>query len=326
MNSIKTLKLPGLTFVFTFLLLSAIQIKPGTPLLLLERFLPNGGWIEIVILSVYAAVLVQKLFDVQNVEKWRRISWLLFSVVFFSQFVLGVFVNVTFLMTGKLHIPVPALILSGSIYRMQISFMPILFLSTILLSGPAWCSHLCYFGALDNFAASLPRNRKIKLTNKKTWKHTLLLIVVLITVVFRNIGVSQIFAATAAITFGIIGLIIILLWSRNNNKMVHCTLYCPIGTIVNYLKYISPFRLKIDHSCTNCMVCIPSCRYDALTPKDITNKKPGITCTLCGECLSSCKTNSFRYSFFKLEGDIARKIYLAVSVCLHAAFLGVARI
>lgn len=46
------------------------------------------------------------------------------------------------------------MILAGPIYRGHISVMTILFLSTVVLSGPAWCSHLCYFGAIDNLAAS----------------------------------------------------------------------------------------------------------------------------------------------------------------------------
>ena len=54
-------------------------------------------------------------------------------------------------MTGKLHLPVPMMILAGPIYRGHTSVMSILFLSTLILSGPAWCSHLCYFGAIDNY-------------------------------------------------------------------------------------------------------------------------------------------------------------------------------
>ncbi|HDJ22855.1 MAG TPA: 4Fe-4S binding protein [Candidatus Aminicenantes bacterium] len=62
-----------------------------------------------------------------------------------------------FLMTGKLHLPVPALILAGPIYRGTLSFMLILFLVTIVLVGPAWCSHLCYVGAWDDIACRRKR-------------------------------------------------------------------------------------------------------------------------------------------------------------------------
>ena len=50
-------------------------------------------------------------------------------------------------MTGKLHLPVPALIVAGPVYRGSVGFMLILFLCTILLVGPAWCSHLALHAA-----------------------------------------------------------------------------------------------------------------------------------------------------------------------------------
>ncbi|HHJ09824.1 MAG TPA: hypothetical protein ENK25_02915 [Bacteroidetes bacterium] len=54
-------------------------------------------------------------------------------------------------MTGKLHLPTPAMILAGPAYRREIGFMTWLFLSTIILNGPALCSHLCYMVSLDYF-------------------------------------------------------------------------------------------------------------------------------------------------------------------------------
>jgi ferredoxin-type protein NapH len=50
--------------------------------------------------------------------------------------------------------------------------MTILFLSTVLLSGPAWCSYFCYFGALDNAAAQGRPDRK-PIKNKWLWKYSL---------------------------------------------------------------------------------------------------------------------------------------------------------
>ena len=90
--------------------------------------------------------------DPAKVSRWRKYTWFVFSVVFFSQLLLGLLVSDKFLMTGKLHLPVPMMILAGPIYRGHTSVMTILFLSTVILSGPAWCSHLCYFGAIDNLA------------------------------------------------------------------------------------------------------------------------------------------------------------------------------
>jgi ferredoxin len=226
---------------------------------------------------------------------------------------------------GKLHLPVPAIILAGPIYRLEIGFMTILFLSTIILSGPAWCSHLCYFGALDTInVKGKPEKGRIK--NRTAFKVTFLALVILGAIIMRVAGSSFLTAAIAGGTFGIAGIVIIILLSRKKGKMVHCTVYCPIGTLVNYLRFVNPFRMYIDNNCTECNLCTKFCRYDALNFQDIQNKKPGITCTLCGDCVSSCHTGSIKYKFFNLDHERSRNLYLIITVSLHALFLALARL
>lgn len=108
-------------------LLIIVQVVPAKPLLLLERLFPLGGWIQINIAIIYGALLCYKMQDRKERPKWRIRAWLLFSIVFFGQLLLGILVNPVFLMTGKLHLPVPAVILAGPLYRMEGLFMPILF-------------------------------------------------------------------------------------------------------------------------------------------------------------------------------------------------------
>ena len=103
--------------------------------------------------------------------------------------------------------------------------------------------------------------------------------------------------------------------------------WCPIGTIVNYSRFVNPFRMVIDQdSCTLCNVCTIHCRYDALNRSDIERGKPAITCTLCGDCVSSCHAGSIKYKFFRLSPDAARKFYLFLTISVHAVFLALARI
>ena len=130
-----------------------------------------------------------------------------------------------------------------------------------------------------------------------------------------------------AIGFGMIGLGLILLLSRREGRMVHCTAYCPIGTIVNLGRFINPLRLRIDRdSCTECMACTSKCKYDALNPKDIAKRKPALSCTLCGDCLSSCHAGSLQYRFPGLSSQRARQLFLLISISLHAATMALARI
>jgi polyferredoxin len=204
--------------------------------------------------------------------------------------------------------------------------MPILFLSTVLITGPAWCSHLCYFGSVDNWASSSKTLRNVPLKNKMLIKHSFLAIFVVTALVFHLAGVPPLWATISGALAGVTGLAIIIFFSRRKNKMVHCTMYCPVGTLVSYIRFISPFRMSITNNCTVCMACTLKCRYDALNLNDIKSGKPGRTCTLCGECVSSCHQQSIRYHFLGLPADKARNLYLILTISLHACFLVLARI
>jgi polyferredoxin len=322
-------KLPGLplaVFLLILVLLVPVQLKVENPMLLLERFVSGGGWFEIPLIGLYGAIVAYHMQDPAKVQVWRRFTWLAFSVVFFSQLILGLLGYERFLMTGKLHLPIPMMILAGPVYRGSISVMTILFLSTLILSGPAWCSHLCYFGSIDSISAR-GKTRRTPIRNKWALKSTVLLLVIAAALVLRWMGVSAQTSTLLAIGFGVIGLGLILLISRKEGRMVHCTAYCPIGTIVNLGRFVNPLRLSIDReSCTECMACSTKCKYDALNPRNISARKPGITCTLCGDCLSSCHAGSIHYRFPGLSSHGARQLFLLISISLHAATMALARI
>jgi len=323
--NLKQYKLSIIVFILTFLLLAFVQIKLDRPMLLAERFVKGGGWIEIFLIASYGAFIVNKMKDPVNVPKWRRITWTGFSIVFFSQLFIGLVGFDKFLMTGKLHLPIPMMILAGPIYRGQLSVMTILFLSTIILTGPAWCSQLCYFGAFDNLAAGGKTSKEI-LKYKSVIKSTVLILVIAIAIFLRWMKIDILASTLIAVAFGLAGITIMILFSLKKKKMVHCVMYCPIGTIVNIFKNINPFRLYIDQSCTLCMNCTKFCKYDALNPIDIKNAKPSLTCTLCGDCLSGCHHNSIKYRFLKMRPEQARNLYLIMTISLHAVCLALARI
>lgn len=312
-------------FLSTAILLSFVQLKVENPLLILERFLAGGGWIEIALISTYGGIVAWFMYDVKKSARWRQATWLAFSIVFFTQLILGLLVSEDFLMTGKLHLPIPMMIISGPIYRGQFSIMTILFLSTILLTGPAWCSHFCYFGALDSIGAGSRKRRK---TLGKIWqlKVPVLVVIIASAILLRIFNVDVLHATLLAVAFGMAGLIIIMIYSSRSGKMVHCLVWCPIGTVVSGLKYVSPFRLKITDSCTNCMRCTHHCKYDALKKEDIMNRKPAASCTLCGDCVTSCHAGSLQYKFLSLSPAASRNLYLGITITLHAMTMVLAKI
>ena len=320
-------RLPIGVFLFIVLLLSIVQLKMENPIIILERFFENGGWLEIFIIALYGAFISYKMQDPKQSAKWRMISWTIFTIVFFSQLFLGIIGFEKFLMTGKLHLPIPMMIVSGPLYRGQLSVMTILFLSTIILTGPAWCSQLCYLGALDNIAASKRKPAKAAIKNRTAIKFSILFIVILVTIILRWFKLPLLISTLIAGSFGILGLLVILFYSSGKGKMIHCLTWCPIGTIVIYTRFINPFRMYIDqNSCTLCHICTSHCNYDALNRHNIEAGKPDITCTLCGDCLNSCHAGSIKYKFFRMEPESARRLYLFLTISLHSVFLSLGRI
>ncbi len=312
--------------VATLALLLPIQGFVARPMLLAERFVPGGGWVQALLLSLYAAFLLHRMMDPKRSGTWRRGTWLMFSVVFFGQLALGLAGFDSFLMTGTLHVPVPAVIVGGPAFRGEGFFMPILFGSTLLLVGPAWCSHLCYIGAWDALAASR-RKRPAALPAWRRWSQPgVLVATVAVGVVLRAAGAEPGTAAAVALAFGIAGIGVMAFASRRLGAMVHCTAYCPIGWLATRLGRVSPFRLRIATDCTECGVCAAVCRYGALEHADIARRRPGPGCTLCGDCVKACRDGFAEYRFAGLRSDRARALFLVVVVALHAAFLGVARI
>ncbi len=324
------------TFLLTAVLLAVVQIvvtqPPVGPMLLIERFFPTWGWFEVFVLAVYAAWVSGKMLNVRGIPVLRNRLWAFFSAVFFGQLLIGLWgvlgevpEATRFLMTGNLHLPIPAMIVAGPLFRGSGFFMLILFAATVLLVGPAWCSHLCYIGAWDSVMAT-KRKRPVRLP---LWREALrrwvLLGVVGLALGLRFMGVEGVWAASLAAVFGVAGVVVMFIGSRKTGMMNHCTSYCPIGVMATIMGRVSPFRLKINSSCTDCGACTLACRYDALKREDVVERKAGIACTLCGDCMSRCKPQSIEYQFLGLKGPRARAFFVVLIVSLHALFLGVAR-
>ncbi|MCF6334305.1 MAG: 4Fe-4S binding protein [Spirochaetales bacterium] len=317
---------PFISSAVTALLLSAARLKGPEGIILFDRFLPGLGWLQIFLITVYAGTVANLLITKPNSRPIRLAIWCIFSIVFFSQLLAGIFISDIFLMSGKLHIPVPALIIAGPFYRNSSFFMPVLFLSTIILTGSGWCSYLCYFGGWDGIATTAKKSVQFP---KKRWKlirYIIFLLVISTALLFRFINIPPEKAALFGIAFGIAGILIMLFISRRNGFMAHCSYYCPIGILSNFLGKISPFRIKIDSDCSNCMGCSNICKYDALSVKDLKSGRAGFNCTLCGDCISSCSSNLIYYKFLKLSPESSRYLFIILISAVHASFLGIARI
>ncbi len=316
----------GAAVLLTVVLLIIGRWKAPYTMIILDRFIPGSGMAEIIFLGIYSGFITELFLTLKDTSKLRVRIWAGFSVIFFLQFILGISGIDQFLMTGNLHIPVPAVIVGGPVFRGNGFFMMILFFVTIAAAGPAWCSYFCYFGAWDNVAARKAEKCGSIPAKNVVIRILILVIIVLTAYLFRIFSVYEIAAASAAICFGLIGLVIMKMISAKRGVMIHCTSYCPIGLTAALAGKISPFRIHIEKTCSSCMACSKICRYGALGHEEIKSHKPGLTCTLCGDCVNVCHNNSIHYNFYGLSQKTARALFTVIVVSIHAVFLGFARI
>lgn len=320
----------ALAFALTFGLLFLAQSKAPVPLLLSERFfplIPGVGLVQMSLHALYAALLAGVFLQPHQHKKWRPRIWGVFSALFFAQLVLGLAGVQELLMTGRLHLPVPALIVGGPLYRGGGFFMPILFGSTLLLVGPAWCSHLCYIGAWDDGCSRL--SGQPPLSPKRTpWRGRLATLALTVTAALglRYLGIGWPVAVSLAALFGLGGVAVMLTLSRKKGRMVHCTTWCPMGLVSVVLARLTPWRVRMSPQCSKCGACSRECRYGALRPADINAGRPGLACTLCGDCVSACKHGHLQYSFAGLPPAHSRALFMTLAASLHSGFLAVARI
>lgn len=309
--------------LITTVLLIFVRWKAGADFLLFDRLFAHGGWLQIGAAAFLSGWMALRIVDRATRPSLRKLLWLIFSIVFFGQLLLGLIADVRFLMSGTLHFPIPSVILTGAIYRCELGFMPILFLITVLLSGGAWCSYLCYFGAFDSWAGGSGKHPS---SDRLAYRAIFGVLFVAGALALRLFGASMLYATIAAAVSGIVGVGIIAFISVRKKTMVHCSYFCPLGTIVSFLRFASPFRFHISSRCTRCMACTTSCPYGALAPKNIEKGAPSLNCTTCGDCMSRCRHNAFEYRFFRCSPEVSERIFMGVVTVLYTLFITVARI
>lgn len=311
----------------TSIVLMIVQAFSPIDLLMVNRFFPSFGAIQVILMAIYAGFITELMLPERGTAKIRRQIWTLFSLVFFLQFVFGLTITDTFLQTGNIHLPIPAVIFAGPVYRGGGIFMLVLLLATIILAGPSWCSYLCYIGSWDNYFA---RKRKKANLLPGPWRQRLRLTILIgsITVAFvLNLsGASPLTAGITAISFAAVSVILMVLVTRKRGYMFHCTAICPIGWFTTVAGKINPFRIRFNDQCTDCQACTLACDFGSLTQVDIANRKPDISCTLCGDCIGSCPHSALEYSFPGIKPGNARYFFISLIVTLHTVFLAVARI
>ena len=85
-------RLPIIVFTIVTVILSLVQVFVHRRMLLADRFFDGGGWVEIFFVALYGAIVFHNMQDPQKVMKWRRVTWTIFTYVFFGQLLIGILV------------------------------------------------------------------------------------------------------------------------------------------------------------------------------------------------------------------------------------------
>lgn len=314
----------------SFLLVTALlglTTVQAPQLLLADRLLPGSGMLQALGLGFWAVLVAGSLSDRRGAPAARLRIWRVFSIVFFAQLVLGLTVSGLFLMTGKLHIPVPGLILLAPLYRGDGFFMLLLFGLSFLLVGPAWCSQLCYFGVWDADAA-----RRQRPVAPPAWLKRLPFVVLgLAVAVVSGLKAAQApdwIAGGAGLALGLSLIPMAWFFSRKWGVAAYCLGCCPLGLVVRLASRLSLWRIRRTPACTDCGACSRSCRQGALSPGSLRNGEAGPSCNLCRDCLAVCPRRGLGLRVPGLSGDpgLPEKIFLVLITVLHSLFLGMARV
>ena len=293
-------------------------------LLVLERFLPQWGSLQLALAGMWAALAAGWLSSKKSPQLRMRL-WRLFSLVFFAQLVLGLLLESRFLLSGQLHLPVPGLIAAAPVYRGGGWFMLGLFTFSTLLAGAAWCSHLCYFGVWDTVAAS---GRKA--VPPPRWMSRLRLVffglMLAVPAVLRLSGAPTGVAVALGLALGLLLLPVAVLLSRRYGSACYCLAVCPLGLVANWLGKIAPWRIRRTDACMHCLACIRVCRYGALTPERLKEGRPGPGCTLCRDCLSVCRHGGLAVTLYGKTCGAAESSFVVLLSIMHTVFLAVARV
>ena len=338
-------------FLCLGLLLPVWIMKPQ--LLLLERFFPQWGSLQLALAGMWAALAAGWLSGKKSPQVRMRL-WRVFSMVFFAQLVLGLLLESRFLLTGQLHLPVPGLIAAAPLYRGGGWFMLGLFTFSTLLAGAAWCSHLCYLGVWDATAAKActggphglarmdntidttataahPPSQQGIPRRAPSWLPYLRLgmlgLTLGIPLLLRLDGAPVEAALTCGLLLGLLALPASLLVSRKAGYAAYCRGLCPLGLLAKWLGRLAPWRVRRTGSCRCCMACVRICRQDAMGDPAATSA-PNADCNLCRDCVAVCPQKALSVTFYGLAVSQvwAGPAFVAVLAALHAAFLAMARI
>ena len=192
-----------------------------------------------------------------------------------------------------------------------------------LLFGRLYCSLICPFGIMQEFASFLFKS-KCKKQNNYKFKYFIasLTIGCLIggsAIFIRYIDPYTLFGSAISLSkLGIVLSLLILTLVFFQNRFF-CTNICPIGAILGLISKIAPFKIYINkEKCVSCGLCAKTCPSGCINfkEKNVDNEM----CVKCLKCISKCQLQAMNYGTEKkkekLTFNIKRRKFLYTAFAL----------
>jgi len=95
------------------------------------------------------------------------------------------------------------------------------------------------------------------------------------------------------VAFGLVAVIFLLsLWQSRFG----CRYLCPLGAFYGLLARFTRLKRRVSDKCTDCKLCVRTCRMGALAEEDVNSRNPA-ECILCLECEAVCPPQATRFGF-----------------------------
>ncbi|MFH1052477.1 MAG: 4Fe-4S binding protein [bacterium] len=170
--------------------------------------------------------------------------------------------------------------------------------------GKVWCGWICHLGTLQellhihkkfNFLKS---NKTLKIMRSIRWILFFGLIFQLaLTQTNWFCKIDPFLVAFNFISVYQIGwyLLVLLILTSIFIHRPFCQSVCPIGLVLGWISKIpGASALSYNENCTNCNICLDTCKIGAITKNNGEHMINNAECNLCGDCLDSCTKNAIK--------------------------------
>lgn len=248
------------------------------------------------LLSLYISGLTW-IFLKSKTSFSKGITGRIFSVVFLTQLISGLFISSSYFVHKVMFIPHISYSFAEVIISKSAFYRALLTISTVLIFGGGFCGHLCFLG---------PWEKGTGINSNYKYAFLVLFLLGTTSLIFFS---TNFYIAVTATSFFILSLFVIGILSVFTKKRTHCSILCPLASLREITNRISPFKIVTADS--EKFIC----PFGANSGSDH---------SLCLKCTSCVTSGQSSISIFNLKRN-TYEIYVVSIVIVHGLLINLYR-